>query len=178
MGIHFAFGSYNPIKKPVILDSFFISFIGFFFSLLTGFMGWGAIGYLNEMNDSDQHQTSSVGLTYIAMPKAASLYGSVGLYIFFLIFMFVTGLTQVYAFVLGFVVNLSDYFETSIWKCALPTVIVGLGYSCAFTSNSGWVLLDMTEHYILRYIVIMVGFFQCVSVGWYFEYFTTAASSP
>lgn len=53
MGVHQAYGSFNHIKKPVILDSFFISFVGFFFSLITGFMGWGAIGYLNEMNDPD-----------------------------------------------------------------------------------------------------------------------------
>jgi SNF family Na+-dependent transporter len=91
--------------------------------------------------------------------------------------MFMTGITQVYAFVLGFITNLTDYFETKPWKAAIPVTIFGLGLSVAFTSNSGWVLFDLAEHYILRYIVIMVGFLQCVSVGWYFEYFTTAAVS-
>lgn len=54
MGVHYAYGSYNHIKKPVIMDSFFISFIGFFFSFIVGFMGWGAIGYLNAIKDVDQ----------------------------------------------------------------------------------------------------------------------------
>jgi signal transduction histidine kinase len=178
MGIHYAFGSYNPIKKPVILDSFFISFIGFFFSFVVGFMAWGAIGYLNQMKDPVQSQTSSVGLVYIAMPKAAALYDATGMYVFFLIFMFLTGITQVYAFVLGFVVNLSDYFKCAIWKAALPCTLIGLLISYAYTSNVGWVLFDLTEHFILRYIVVTVGFLQCVSVGWIFEYFTTAAVSP
>jgi SNF family Na+-dependent transporter len=93
MGVHYAYGSYNHIKKPVILDSFFITFVGFIFSLITGFMAWGAIGYLNAKNDPDQSQTSSVGLTYIAMAKAASINGSVGMYVFFLLFMFCTGIT-------------------------------------------------------------------------------------
>ena len=178
MGVHFAYGSYNHIKKPVILDSFIISFIGFLFSFVVGFMAWGAIGYLNFKNDPDQSQNSSVGLTYIAFPKAASLNGSVGMYIFFLIFMFCTGITQTYALVLGFVINLTDYFKCAIWKAALPVVIFGIIASTAYTSNSGWILFDLTEHFILRYIVIAVGFLQCVSVGWVFEYFTTANTSP
>jgi hypothetical protein len=177
MGVHYAYGSYNHIKKPVILDSFFISFIGFFFSFLVGFMAWGAIGYLNANNDSDQKQTSSVGLTYIAMPKAASMYDGVGTYTFFLVFMFCTGITQVYAFVLGFITNLTDYFHCATWKASLGVTIFGLVATTAYTSNSGWVLFDMTEHYILSYIVIIVGFLQCVSAGWYFEYYSTAAVS-
>lgn len=140
-------------------------------------MGFGAIGYLNAMNDPDQKQTSSVGMTYIAMPRAASLYDGQNLYILFLVFMFMTGITQVYAFVLGFITNLTDYFGIKAWQAGIPVTLFGIGYSVAFTSNSGWILFDMTEHFILRYIVIMVGFLQCVSVGWYFEYFTTAAVS-
>jgi SNF family Na+-dependent transporter len=53
-GVHYAYGSFNHIKKPVILDSFFISFIGFFYSLIAGFMAYGAIGYLNMMKNPNQ----------------------------------------------------------------------------------------------------------------------------
>jgi SNF family Na+-dependent transporter len=54
MGVHYTYGSHNHIKKPVILDSFVITIVGFFFSFITGFMAWGAIGYLNKVNDPDQ----------------------------------------------------------------------------------------------------------------------------
>jgi len=93
MGVHYTYGSYNHIKKPVIFHSFLITFVGFFFSFIAGFMAWGVIGYLNANDDPDGDQTSSVGLTYMAMPKAATLNGSVGWYVFFLIFMFLTGIT-------------------------------------------------------------------------------------
>jgi SNF family Na+-dependent transporter len=177
-GVHYAYGSFNHIKKPVILDSFAITTSGFIFSLLTGFMGWGAIGYLNAMNNPNQGQTSSVGLTYVAMPEAASLNDSVGMYIFFLVYMFSTGITQVYGFIMGFITNLTDYFKCSIWKAALPVCLCGILLTIAYTSNVGWILFDMTEHYILRYLLISVGFLQCVAVGWFFEYFSTAAASP
>lgn len=83
-----------------------------------------------------------------------------------------------YALVLGFVTNLTDYFNCETWRAAIPVTVFGILATIAYTSNSGWILFDMTEHYILRYIVVMVGFLQCVAAGWYFEYFTTAAVSP
>ena len=46
VGIHYAYGSYNPIKKPVIMDTVAISISGFLFTLMSGFISWGAIGYL------------------------------------------------------------------------------------------------------------------------------------
>lgn len=45
-GIFFAYGSYNKIRKPVIMDAVIIGFLDFLFSILAGFCAWGAIGYL------------------------------------------------------------------------------------------------------------------------------------
>ena len=50
-GIMFAFGSYNEIKKPVIRDAMIICITDFIFSILAGFIAWGAIGYLLKKND-------------------------------------------------------------------------------------------------------------------------------
>jgi NSS family neurotransmitter:Na+ symporter len=176
-GVHYAYGSFNHIKKPVILDSFFISYIGFFFSLIAGFMAYGAIGYLNAVKDPNQLQFSSVGLTFIAMPAAATRNESVGMYILFLLFMFATGITQVYGFVLGVITNLTDYFKCATWKAAVIVCFFALVVSFAFTSNSGWILFDLYEHFVLRYLLISVGFLQCIAVGWFFEYYSTAAVS-
>lgn len=50
--------------------------------------------------------------------------------------------------------------------------------SCLFTTNWGWVLFDLVEHYISSYIITAVGLCQCISVGWLFERAPTAARSP
>lgn len=46
VGTMFAYGSYNRIKAPVILDSVLICAIDFLFAFIAGFAVWGAIGYL------------------------------------------------------------------------------------------------------------------------------------
>jgi len=44
----------------------------FVFSLLAGFVTWGAIGYLQKVEDPNYNQTNSVGLTFIAFPTIAA----------------------------------------------------------------------------------------------------------
>lgn len=42
----YAYGSYNHVKKPVIMDSVIICVLDFAFSIIVGFIVWGCIGYL------------------------------------------------------------------------------------------------------------------------------------
>jgi len=49
-GVMFAYGSFNPTKKPVIMDSFIIALLDFFFSILAGFIIWGGIGALQALD--------------------------------------------------------------------------------------------------------------------------------
>ena len=46
VGVMYAYGSYNHIKKPVILDAVVICLADFIFAILAGFITWGCIGYL------------------------------------------------------------------------------------------------------------------------------------
>lgn len=47
VGVMYAYGSYNHIKKPVIADSIAICVLDFVFALLAGFIAWSAIGVLD-----------------------------------------------------------------------------------------------------------------------------------
>ena len=64
--IMYAYGSYNHIKKPVIMDAVLIGVLDFVFSILAGYIVWGCIGYLQAIGDKTYMQTSSVGLTFVA----------------------------------------------------------------------------------------------------------------
>ena len=119
-----------------------------------------------------------VGLAFVAMPTASSLVegGWMG-YGLFLFFLFITGLTQCFAYIEAFVTNVCDQTKHNRIAVSFAVCFIGLGLSTVYTSNVGWVLHDMTEHYTTNYIVISVGLLQCVAVGWFFEYETTAAVS-
>ena len=91
--------------------------------------------------------------------------------------MFIAGIDSAFSYVEGFVTNLVDDFKINRQVAAGVTCLLGIIISAFFTTNFGWVLFDLVDHYISSYIVIGVGLMQCISVGWLFEKETTAAVS-
>ena len=175
----FAYGSYNHIKQPLIMDSFIIAGLDFLFALLAGTLGFSVIGYLEALDHPAHYQTSSAGLTFIAFPTVAALdEGGKGWFILFCLFLFLAGIDSALAFVEALVTNLIDYFKWSRSVATGAVCLLGVILSSLLTTNFGWVLFDMSEHYISDFLITGIGFAECVSVGWVFEYYTTAAQSP
>ena len=54
-GTMYAYGSYNPTKKPVILDAFVIAFLDLIFAFLAGFIVFGAIGAAQKLDIPDRY---------------------------------------------------------------------------------------------------------------------------
>jgi NSS family neurotransmitter:Na+ symporter len=115
VGTMFAYGSYNKTKKPVIVDSIVICLLDFVYALLAGFIVWGAVGYLQVKGNIAYNQTSNVGLTFIAMPVAASVSESPGMFTTFCVMMFFAGIDSAFGFVEGLVANLIDQAALKRW---------------------------------------------------------------
>jgi NSS family neurotransmitter:Na+ symporter len=179
VGVMYAYGSFNDIKKPVIMDAFIIAFSDLTFSILAGFCVWSVIGFLYSKNNLAYAQTSGVGLMFVAFPIASKLDegGKAFLGLFFAT-CFLAGIDSAFSYIESSVTNIVDIYQCSRWKAALVVCISGILLTIPFTSNYGWVLMDMVDHYISDYILVLVGLAQCIAVGWLFEYETTAANSP
>lgn len=48
MGIMTSYGSYNPVKKPIIMDNMIICLTNSSVSFISGFAVWAIVGYLQE----------------------------------------------------------------------------------------------------------------------------------
>lgn len=117
VGVFFAYGSYNPIKQPVIANAFFIGIMDFVFSIMAGFVTWGAIGYLQKVEDPNYNQTNSVGLTFIAFPTiAAKLDGDEkndmgAFFTMFMLLLYVAGIDSAWSYIEALVTNILDHFR-------------------------------------------------------------------
>ena len=77
----------------------------------------------------------------------------------------------------SFVTNIIDSTKMNRIQVVVGLCLVGLAISSIFCSNVGWAVFDMVEHYVANYIVILVGLWQCIAVGWVFEWESTAIRS-
>jgi SNF family Na+-dependent transporter len=178
-GVMFAYGSYNPTRKPVIADTFIIAFLDFVFAILSGFITFGAIGAAKALNLPEYSQTNSVGLTFILMPALAAHNDGEykGAYLFFCLFLFIAGIDSAVGYMEAMTTNMVDQFKWNRTVSAGIVTLAGLALSAVFCTSSGWILFDLVDHYISSYIVIGIGLMQVISVGWLFEKESTAAVS-
>jgi SNF family Na+-dependent transporter len=67
MGSLTSYGSYNPIKKPIIADTFIISISNSIVSFVSGFAVWGIVGYMQTTMGQDP-ATTGTGLVFVTYP--------------------------------------------------------------------------------------------------------------
>jgi SNF family Na+-dependent transporter len=124
---------------------------------LAGFIGWGAIGYLQIKGSTAALQTSSVGLGFIAFPEATSFdpeQGGKGWFTFLMFTLFIASIDSSISYVESVVTNIIDEFQTSRVLASLFVCFIGALLSLTFTSNFGWVFFDLCDHYIGSYVVL------------------------
>jgi len=92
--------------------------------------------------------------------------------------LFITSIDSAFSFVQSVVANIEDEFKANKTGAAFFVCFCGAVLSLFFTSNFGWVLFDLVDHYISSYIILGAALMQCVSVGWLFERESTARMSP
>ena len=122
MGIMTSYGSYNPIRKPIIMDNMIIALTNSAVSFIAGFAVWTVVGYLEAQNSLAQSKTASIGLAFIAYPTACDLMPLPNLWALIL------GFTL---FLLGIDSAFSMVEATSTVICDTPT---GRGYPRMFVA--------------------------------------------
>jgi SNF family Na+-dependent transporter len=94
----------------------------------------------------------------IAFPEAAAQSGNGGWFALFCFFLFICGIDTAIALIEAIVTNIVDEFKLNRIVTASIVCLIGIGLSALFTTNWGWVLFDLVDHYITSYVIIGIGF--------------------
>ncbi len=188
-GIMIAYGSYLPKDSDITTDGLIISFADAGISFLAGFAVFGTLGYFSNVTATKIADMSvqGVGLAFITYPEAISNLpgGAVAIVIFgllFFIMLFTLGLDSAFSIVEGIVAGLVDKFNWNKKKTTLAMCIIGFLGSLIFATKAGLYWLDISDHFVNDFNLIVIGVFQCVVVGWIFgadkirEYFNATST--
>jgi solute carrier family 6 GABA transporter-like protein 1 len=161
MGIMTSYGSYNPVRKPIIMDNMIICISNSLLSFIAGFAVWSVVGYLQSIDSIAQGKTSSMGLAFIAYPTAIDLMSAPNLWAIMLsITLFTLGVDSAFSMVEATATVICD----TKWGKQFPRAFVAfflclLGFllSIPFCTNWGFFLFDVVDHYLSNYLLILVG---------------------
>ena len=169
-GIMIAYASYLPRKAEITKNAYLTAFINCGYSIFAGFAVFSVLGFMAAAQGKpiDKVVTKSIGLAFVAYPKAVSLMPAGNFFgaIFFLCLV-VAGLSSSVSILEAFVSAAVDKFGYSRKKVVTVCSILGFFGSIIFTTQGGLYWLDIVDHFLTHYGLVVVGILESILVGWF-----------
>jgi len=169
-GIMIAYASYLPKKTDLSKNAVLTALINCGYSLFAGFAVFSTLGFmaLAQGKPISEVVSQSIGLAFVAYPKAVSLMPAGNFFgaIFFFC-LTVAGLSSSISIVEAFVAAIVDKFSYNRKAVTTVCAIIGFFGSILFTTQGGLYWLDIVDHFVTNYGLVVVGFLESIVVGWF-----------
>ena len=169
-GIMIAYSSYNNESQDISGDSFITSISNSIISLLAGFVVFSILGFMATETGVGIADVvaSGPGLAFVVFPKALSLmpFGW-----FFSILFFVTllslGIDSAFSLVESVNTVIADKYD-KISKSKISLIVCSIAFllGIIFTTRAGLYFLDLIDHFVTNFGLVIVGIFQAIAIGW------------
>ncbi|MDA3970612.1 MAG: sodium-dependent transporter [Desulfobulbaceae bacterium] len=169
-GIMITYASYLPKQNNIGRNALITCIVNCCYSLIAGLTVFGVVGFMAKTQGLPFAEAIKGGpqLAFVIYPTAISLlpaYNHLFGILFFLI-LCIAGLTSGVSLIEAFTCSLTDKFNWPRKK--VVTGVCGAGFmgSLIFTTNGGLYLLDIADHFITHYGLIVGGLLECLIIGW------------
>jgi NSS family neurotransmitter:Na+ symporter len=172
-GIMIAYASYLPKKSDLTGSAVLASVSNCIYSLIAGFAVWGTLGYMAAVKNIpiEEVVNKSIGLAFVTYPQAISVipaFSKLFGILFFGILVF-AGLSSAISIIEAFTSSVMDKFHYSRGSVVSVICVAGFFGSIIFASRAGLYWLDIVDHFITTYGLVIVGLLECLVIGWYFR---------
>lgn len=169
-GIMIAYSSFNNKNQSITRNAVTICLADTALSLLAGFVVFGVLGHMAFVDNIsiDEVVKSGPSLAFIVFPKALSLLPIAGLFSFiFFLTVFFLGLDSAFSLVEAVTTAVRDTWKKlAIGTIAFLICAAGFLFGIIFTTGAGLYFLDIIDHFLNSYVLIVVGILQCIVIGW------------
>ncbi len=172
-GIMIAYASYLPRKVNIVKDALIISVGNCIFSFISGFAVFGTLGYMAMAQNKEVSEvvSKSIGLAFVSYPQAISLMPAFAktFGVIFFSSLVIAGISSAISIVEAFSSAIIDKFNYT--RKGVVTFVCATGFfgSIIFSAKSGLYWLDIADHFITHYGLVIIGILQCIIVGWIYR---------
>ena len=169
-GIMIAYASYLPKRSKIVKDSFFISIINCSFSVFAGLGVFSVLGYMANTTSLEIGQVvkNPVGLSFVVYPKVISTlpYFSRLFGVIFFGILVIAGLSSAISILEAFTSAIIDKFHYPRRTVVSVLSVLGFLGGIIFTTQAGAHWLDIADHFLNYYGLVLAGIFECIILGW------------
>lgn len=172
-GIMIAYASYLPKRADIVRYATIVSVGNCGYSLFAGLAVFGTLGYMAQATGVPISEVvqQSVGLAFVVYPQAISLLPAGGelFGVIFFTTLVVAGLSSSVSIIEAFTAAFIDKYGVSRRIVVSVLAVAGLMGSMVFATNAGLLWLDLVDHFLTHYGLVLVGILQCVLIGWVYR---------
>ncbi|MBT4446603.1 sodium-dependent transporter [archaeon] len=176
-GIMLAYASYNKETQDILGDAYITGIANSAISLLAGFVVFSVLGYMSTTTSLpiEEVVAAGPGLAFIVFPQALSLmpWGNFFSALFFLTLL-TLGIDSAFSLVEGINTAIMDRRtkdnkrkdQKTLKRIAAIVCTLAFLMGILFTSRAGLYYLDIIDHFITNFGLIMFGILECLAIGW------------
>ena len=172
-GIMITYASYLPRKADIVKDAYMISLGNALFSFLAGFAVFGTLGYMSVTLNVPVAEVvkESIGLAFVTYPQAISLMPGFAraFGVMFFLSLVIAGLSSAVSLIEAFSAAIIDKFHYERKTVVSIVCLTGFLGSIVFTAKSGLYWVDIVDHFITHYGLVIIGILECFIIGWIFK---------
>ena len=169
-GIMLAYGSYKKTEDDIAKDTWITALLNSGISLFAGFVVFAVLGYMAGKTGIpiEELAASGPGLAFIVFPEALSLMPLPRVVsVLFFLMLLLLGIDS--AFSLAEALNaaiLDRYKQLKIAQVSMAVCLTALIAGIIYTTRAGLYFLDIVDHFVTNYNLLLVGIFQAILAGW------------
>jgi len=169
-GIMIAYASYLPEKTDIPGNALWTVSINCIYSFIAGFAVFGIVGFMASKTGISFSEVIKSGpqLAFVVYPEAIrqlplgqNIFG-----ILFFLVLILAGLSSGVSLIEAFTCSLTDKFSLTRKKTVTILCVLGFLGCLVFTTRSGLLILDITDHYVTNFGLVIAGILECILVGW------------
>lgn len=169
-GIMIAYASYLPRKTNLVQNAIITSTVNCLYSFIAGFAVFSVLGYLSSVKAVPVKDVVAQGstLAFVTYPQAISelpafnrLFG-----VLFFICLTIAGISSAISIVEALTSAITDKFLATRRRVVGILCATGFLGSIVFLCHSGLIWLDIVDHFINHYGLVLAGLLECVFIGW------------
>lgn len=170
MAIMITYSSYLPKKSDIVNNAFIVSLADGAFSFTMGFAIFGTLGYMAYAKGVgiEEVVAQSIGLAFVVLPEALNMLPGLKALtaVAFFLCIVIAALSSLVSLVEAFASSIMDKFEMKRGRAVDLTIGFGLLFSLIYATRAGIYWLDIIDHFINTYGLIIVGILETVAIGW------------
>lgn len=167
-----SYSSYLPKRSDTVNNAFITGLLDSGFSILAGTMIFAILGSMSVAANVEVSQVvnQGIGLAFITIPKALEYLPATHILgPLFFISLTIAGITSAISIMETIITGLKDKFEVKREKSATFVCCIGFLFSLIFATRSGIIALDIVDHFINNFGILISGLLEVILLSWIFK---------